>query len=338
MKERFFEINNNLTIRTIAEKIDAKTLASEKDLDQVISDVKNIEDASEGDLTFVDNKRYISKINDTKASVCIVNEKFNISGIDNDNLVILSVDNAYLRYAEIVDLLFTQKTSHSKLFISETAKIGDQTMISPGAVIEDNVIIGDNCYIGPNAVISQGVIIGNNTKIMAGSYISFATIGNDCIVHPGAKVGSDGFGFASHNGIHKKIIHTGIVKIGNDVEIGSNSTIDRGSVKNTIIADSVMIDNLVQIGHNVEIGNGSVIVSQVGIAGSTKIGKYVVIGGQAGINGHIEIADQTQIAARSGVVKTVTDKGAIIGGYPAIPIREWHKQSIILKNLANGKQ
>ena len=222
-------------------------------------------------------------------------------------------------------------------FIHENAKIGKNVTILDGVSIEDDVEIGDNSTIEQNTVIKHGVKIGKNAKIASNVSIRYSIIGDDVVILDGAKIGQDGFGFATEKGVHYRIFHFGKVIIGNDVEIGANTTIDRGSSSDTVIEDCCRIDNLVQIGHNVKIEKGSILVGQVGIAGSTRIGKYCVLGGQVGIAGHLSIADMTTIAAQSGIVKNVDTKGQVLGGMPAVPIKDWHKQSILLKNMVNKK-
>jgi UDP-3-O-[3-hydroxymyristoyl] glucosamine N-acyltransferase len=201
-------------------------------------------------------------------------------------------------------------------------------------VIEDGVVIGNNSSIDHNSVIKRNVVIGNNTKIASNVTISHSVIGNNVIIHPGTRIGQDGFGFASDHTGHLKVPQLGIVKIGDFVEIGANTTIDRGSAQDTIIGDMCQIDNLVQLGHNVQLGKACVIVAQVGIAGSTKLGDFVILGGQVGVAGHLKIGNQVQVAAQSGIAQNIEDK-QIMGGSPAVPIRQWHKQTFCLKKLAN---
>lgn len=337
LKERFFKLKGNFNINQIAEFLNANIENFGADLNTNINDIKNIEDASKGDLTFINNRKYFNLIEKTKASICIIPQDYKID-FKLENIALLRVDDSYFAYSKLLKLFFEEIKSESDKHISETAEIGSNVHIGVGSVIEDNVKIGDNVYIGNNVVIKQGVEIGENSKILDSSYISFSVMGSNVLIHPGARIGTDGFGFATYKGVHHKILHVGIVEIGDNVEIGANTTIDRGSNKNTKIGNGTIIDNQVQIGHNVEIGMGSIIVAQVGIAGSTKIGNYVAIGGQAGINGHIEITDMVQISAKSGILKSIDDKGAIYGGYPAVPIREWHKQTIAMKKLVNQKR
>jgi len=303
--------------------------------DLLIYDVKSLEDANFSDISFLSNHKYINQFQSTKACCCIVPNDFSLEC--NDKIILLKVKNPYLAYAKLIDLFYTKAKSYpnkvmKSAYISDSATIGDNCYIGHNVVIEDNVVIGNNCIIESGTAIDYGVKLGNEVFIHSNVSISYSIVGNNVIILSGARIGQDGFGFATDKDIHKKIFHTGIVRIGNEVEIGSNTTIDRGSVSDTVIEDLCKIDNLVQIGHNVVIGKGTIIAAQSGISGSTKIGKYCIIGGQVGISGHIIIGDKAQVAAQSGVVKNI-DQGVAVGGYPAIPIREWHKQSIIMKNL-----
>lgn len=216
--------------------------------------------------------------------------------------------------------------------ISNSAKIGKNCYIGHNVVIEDNVEIGDDSVIESGTVIEYKVKIGKRARIDSNVTISHAVIGDDVVILPGARIGQESFGFATEKGVHKKIYHTGKVIIGNDVEIGANSCVDRGSVKDTIIEDFCRIDNLVEISHNVHIKKGCMLVSQVGIAGSTEIGEYCVFGGQVGVSGHLKITNNVHVAGKAGIIQNVKEPG-VIGGFPAIAIKDWHKQTIIMKKL-----
>ncbi|MDX2049965.1 MAG: UDP-3-O-(3-hydroxymyristoyl)glucosamine N-acyltransferase [Rickettsiaceae bacterium] len=328
---RFFDFHGPRSVFDLSEMIGGQIhkdqLSDAKST--LIYDVKNIEDSGEGDLAFIDNIKYEGLLKDAKCSCCLVQTKIDVV---NNSTILIKVDDPYFSYSKILKILFSEKNNTSDSPVSKKAIIGERVFIGHNVVIEDGVAIGDDSYIDHNSCIKQNVKIGKNVKIGAGSYISFAEIGDNAIIHPGAKIGTDGFGFATHSAIHQKIIHIGSVRIGNGTEIGACTTIDRGSVRDTIIGDNVMIDNLVQIAHNVRIGSGSIIVAQVGIAGSTIIGNYVAVGGQAGIAGHLNIGNFAQIAAKSGVMTNIQD-GEKVGGMPSMPIKEWHKQTIMLKKM-----
>jgi UDP-3-O-[3-hydroxymyristoyl] glucosamine N-acyltransferase len=203
-------------------------------------------------------------------------------------------------------------------------------------VIEDGVVLGKNCFVGPNTVIEQGCSIGNNAVIESNVTISHAIIGDDVFIKPGARIGQPGFGFYMDEQGHFDVPQLGRVLIGNHVHIGANTTIDRGSQADTLIGNGVRIDNLVQIAHNVEVGDNSVLVAQVGVAGSTKLGRFVIAAGQVGIAGHLTVEDGVKIAAQSGLMRNV-GKGETVAGSPAVPVRDWHRQTIALQKLAKEK-
>jgi UDP-3-O-[3-hydroxymyristoyl] glucosamine N-acyltransferase len=223
----------------------------------------------------------------------------------------------------------------SPSFIASTAKLGEQNFVAAFAYIGENVKTGNNVKIFPNAVIGENVSIGNNVTIHAGVIIySDCVLGNNITIHAGSIIGSDGFGFAPNaDGSYQKIPQLGNVIIEDDVEIGSNTTIDRATIGSTIIKKGVKIDNLIQIAHNVEIGENTVIAAQVGISGSTKIGKGVMMGGQSGTIGHIVIADGIKIAARTGITKDFKEAGITLSGYPAREQSAFLRAQVAQKNL-----
>lgn len=309
--------------------------------DIVIHNIKSLTDANKYSLTFLSNRKYVADLKSSKAAVCLVPSDFTED--INSQTVLIKTENPYHTYALILDLFYKSgKDSGANIaksaYVSPSARIGNNCYIGHNVVIEDKVEIGDNCIIESGSFIDYNVKIGSRARIDSNVSISYSIIGDDFVALPGARIGQDGFGFSTEKGIHKKIYHTGRVVIGDNVEIGANSTIDRGSVQDTIIEDLCRIDNLVQIGHNVHVKKGSIIVAQVGIAGSSKIGQYCALGGQVGISGHVTIADRVQIAGQGGVIQSIKNEGAIMGGTPAVPIRDWHKQTIMMKNIIKGKK
>ncbi|WP_341787186.1 UDP-3-O-(3-hydroxymyristoyl)glucosamine N-acyltransferase [Rickettsia endosymbiont of Cantharis rufa] len=303
--------------------------------DIVIHDIKILQEASSSDISFLSNPKYFEFLKTTKAAACIVPKDFS-EKID-PNTVLLRATNSYFAYGKLIDFFYAPIKSYpAKIMksacIADSATIGKNCYIGHNVVIEDDAVIGDDSVIESGSFIGRGVSLGRNAKIESNVSINYAIIGDDVVILAGAKIGQDGFGFSTKRGVHHKIFHIGIVKIGNNVEIGANTTIDRGSLQDTIIEDLCRIDNLVQIGHSVRIGRGSIIVAQAGIAGSTAIGKYCALGGQVGIAGHLNIGDGVQIAAQGGVVQNI-EAGKIVGGSPAVPIMDWHRQSIIMKQL-----
>ena len=302
--------------------------------DQVFSNVAPLSDAGVNDVSFLDNKKYSGQFQETKAGACIV--KPEMTSKAPQGVALLVTDNPYLGYARIAQLFYPDGSEGNRVsvqaVVSPKAIIGDDVSIEGGAVIGDKAKIEDNCRICANAVIGEGCLVGASSTISANVTLSHCIIGKRVKVFPGASIGQDGFGFAISSAGAVKVPQLGRVIIEDDVEIGANTTIDRGSGPDTIIGAGTMIDNLVQIGHNVRIGKYCVIVSQVGISGSTEIGNGVVIGGQAGFAGHIKIGDGVKIAAKSGVFRNV-DAGTTVSGFPAKPQRQWLREQAFIERL-----
>jgi UDP-3-O-[3-hydroxymyristoyl] glucosamine N-acyltransferase len=290
--------------------------------DVIINDVRSIEEANEGDITFIANKKYLKKLMTTKASAILVSPQTEAEG---KNLIVVS--NPYAALGKLLTHFYPLKHGHSGL--SPDAHIEDGAMVSPEATIFPRVFIGSGAKIGKGTVIYPGVFIGSHTSIGENSIIyanvtvyHSCVIGNRVVIHSGVVIGADGFGFASPGEGNTKIPQVGFVQIDDDVEIGANTTIDRATLGRTWIQRNVKIDNLVQIAHNVVIGENSAIAAQVGISGSTKLGKGVMIGGQTGIVGHINIGDKVMITAASKIHKDIKS-GEIVGGAPQMPYKEW---------------
>ena len=333
---RFFNKSSPLSLKEIIDLTGAKLLSDSIDETTLIDDVSPLETANHKNLSFFINSKYLDSFKTSKAGFCFAAEKH--ANYAPSSMTVLAHNNPYKAYAIIAHKFYPDNRNKNHIStsaaIAASAKIGANCFIGNFVTIEENAVIGDNSFIDHNSVIKANVIIGKNTKIASNVTISHAIIGDDVMIHPGAKIGQDGFGFASDHTGHLKVPQLGIVKIGNKVEIGANSTIDRGSSQDTEIADMCQIDNLVQLGHNVKLGLGCVIVAQVGIAGSTKIGNFTVLGGQVGVAGHLNIGSKVQVAAQSGIGQDIEDN-QIMGGYPAVPIRQWHKQTVKIKKLCS---
>jgi len=333
----FFKNIEPLSLEEIA-KIAGAKIHSCEDNNKKFVGVAPIDSASTEEVTFLSNRKYSSELMQSSAGACIMSTET----LDKapEGMDILVSDNPYASYAKIATAFYPVQNDNGniseKAYIADSAEIGKNCNIEAGAFIGDNVVIGDDCYIGSGACINDNVKVGNNCSIRHGVAISHSILGNDIILHPGVRLGQDGFGFATERGVHIKVPQLGRVIIKDDVEIGANSCIDRGAGPDTVIGHNTKIDNLVQIGHNVQIGRGCIIVSQVGISGSTKIGDYTVIGGQVGIAGHLTIGSMVTIAAQSGVMHSIEDK-ATVGGAPAIPIKDWHRQTVAIKKLLKKK-
>jgi len=304
----------------------------------VVKQFGKIESAMPGEISFLANPKYEDFLYTTKASVLIVNESLVLK--KQVAATLIRVPDAYAAFATLLTKYQEMKNENlvgiqSPSFIASTAKLGEQNFIAAFAYIGENVKTGNKVKIFPNAVIGENVTIGNNVTIHAGVIIySDCILGNNVTIHSGSIIGSDGFGFAPNaDGSYQKIPQLGNVIIEDDVEIGSNTTIDRATIGSTLIKKGVKIDNLIQIAHNVEIGENTVIAAQVGISGSTKIGKGVMMGGQSGTIGHIVIADGIKIAARTGITKEFKEGGITLSGYPAREQSAFLRAQVAQKNL-----
>ena len=295
-----------------------------------------IEEARQGELTFLSNPAYTKYVYTTQASAILVNRDFVLE--KQVKPVLIRVDNAYEALAKLLTLVEQSKPKpagiHSLAFLEENVHTGKDIYVGPFAYIGKNVKIGDKVHIYPHVYIGDNVTIGDETIIYPGARIYQDTlIGKKCILHAGCVIGSDGFGFAPTGSNYEKIPQIGIVELEDHVEIGSNTTIDRATMGHTLIKKGVKLDNLIQIGHNVEIGENTVMAAQTGIAGSAKIGKDCMFGGQVGISGHLQVADGVKIAAKTGVPGTVKKENIILEGIPSMPIRQFQRSVFYIKQL-----
>lgn len=301
-----------------------------------ISNIAKIEEAREGDVSFIANPKYQAFAYTTKASALVVNTDFVPDKPISPTLI--RVADAYTGFTQLLEWYNQQtlpKGIEQPCFIHPTAVIGTDVYIGAFAYIGKNAVVGNHTLIYPQTYVGEGVQIGNNTVIYAGVKIyARCEIGNNCILHSGAVIGSDGFGFAPQpDGSYRKIPQTGIVSIANNVEIGANTCIDRATMGATYIQQGAKIDNLVQIAHNVEVGRSTVIAAQAGVSGSTKIGSYCMVGGQAGFTGHLTIANKTKINAQSGLTKSITEEGQFVSGSPAFEYRNQMRAYVLFKQL-----
>jgi len=326
------------TAQQIADLINGKV---EGNPDVRITYVSKIEEGKPGTISFLANPKYTQYIYTTEASVVLINNDLKLEKAVKATLI--RVENAYSAFAELLEAYNQIKLNKTGIspsaFIDPEARIGGNVYIGEFAVISKNAVIGDHVKIYPQVFLGDNVRIGSNTTLFAGVKIyAENVVGENCIIHSGAVIGSDGFGFApQENGSYKKIAQIGNVVIEDLVEIGSNTTIDRATMGSTIIRKGVKLDNLIQIAHNVEIGNNTVISAQTGISGSTKIGKNCLIGGQVGIVNQLTIADEVKIAAQSGVGKNITQKGEIVQGSPAFDISTYRKSYVHFRNFHSIK-
>jgi len=305
-----------MTLQEIAQSINIDC-----DNKKEISGLSTLLDSTQSEITFLENKKYLHDLKKTKAAAVLLHKEFE-NEVPNETIALVC-DEPYLMLAKL-SKLFAPNIVEKE---GEEAKIGELSNIMPNVYIGKNSIIGNNCTIMAGAYIGDNVKIGNNTIIHPNVVVyRDCNIGNDCIIHSGTVIGSDGFGFANtKEGKYIKIYQNGNVEIGNDVEIGANTAIDRAAFKSTIISDGVRIDNLVHVGHNCKIGKGCILVGQVGISGSTTLNHYVIMGGQSATSGHLEIAPFTTIAARGGVTKSITEPKKSWAGFPLFEHRQWLK-------------
>ena len=299
----------------------------------VIRGVAGIREAQRGDITFLANARYDAYIDQTQASAVICSREARVSSIP-----LLQVENPYLAFQKAVRLL------RPELYRPPPG-------VHPSAVISPEAVIGEGVSIGPHCVVAGGARLGARSTLMAGCYLGEqavvgedcmlyphvtvreeCVVGNRCILHPGVVIGADGFGFAFDTGRYHKVPQVGNVVVGDDVEIGANSTIDRATTDSTRIGDGTKIDNLVQVGHNVVTGDHCIIVAQTGVSGSTRLEDYVTLGGQVGVVGHVTIGRGAMVGGQSGVSKSVPP-GAKVSGYPAVPIGVWKRVTAYLMKL-----
>ena len=323
----------NFTAGQIADQLNGIVIG-DKEVD--INSLSKIEEGVKGSLTFLANPKYTEYIYNTKASAAIVSDDFKPTKEIKTTLI--KVKDPYSSFTTLLELFNTNNTHESGISklseINKSSKVSSSSFIGSFTIIGKNSIVEDKCFIHEQVFIGDNVKIGSGTKIYPGvKILNDTVIGKNCIIHSLCCIGSDGFGFAPNDdGSYKKIPQTGNVIIEDNVEIGSNSTIDRATIGSTIIKKGVKLDNQIQIAHNVEIGENTAIAAQSGIAGSTKIGKNCMIGGQVGIIGHIKIGDNVKIQAQAGVTSDI-ESNSRITGTPAINYMNYNKSYIHFKNL-----
>lgn len=302
------------------------------DPDVEINGAAGIKEAKDGDITFLDNKKMMKNIPSSKASAVIVREE-----IKDLSMSMLVVDNPRLAFAKALKVFYAKLPESSGVsdnaIIGMNVIMGDDVSVHPLSYIGNDVILGRGVTVSPGVYIGEGVSIGDGSFMYPNVTIrENVKIGKNVIVHSGAVIGSDGFGYVPEKGMHYKIPQVGGVIIEDNVEIGANTTIDKATVGNTIIGRGTKIDNLVQIAHNVKIGNNCIIVAQVGIGGSVEIGDEVVLAGQVGVRDHINVGDGVMAGAKTGIVSDILD-GQFVSGHPAIPHKIWLRAQSVYSKL-----
>jgi UDP-3-O-[3-hydroxymyristoyl] glucosamine N-acyltransferase len=302
----------------------------------LIRQVATLERAAPDTISFLANERYLGFLKTTRAGAVIVGEAFR-SAVDLPRIV---TDNPYAYFARVSALLNPAPPvaagRHASAVIDPGAQIASSASIGPGAVVEAGARIGEAAVVGAGCFIGARAVIGARCRLHPRVTIYHdCVIGDDALIHSGAVIGADGFGIAMDQGRWLKVPQIGAVRIGRDVEIGANTTIDRGAIEDTVIGDGVKLDNQIQIAHNVEIGAHTAIAACVGIAGSSRIGAYCRIGGASGIAGHLSIADHVEISAHTLVTKSITEPGTYTGAYPFEPNRDWRRNAASLRRLGD---
>jgi UDP-3-O-[3-hydroxymyristoyl] glucosamine N-acyltransferase len=334
---RFFSLAGPFSVAEIARRTGAIIGGAGKE-ELLLRDVASLDAAGPEQLTWLDNRKYLEDFRRTAAGAVFVQPA--LAGQAPPGATLLLTEQPYRGYAVAAQAFYPEPPPVPGIapgaVIDASARLGDGSAVEANAVIGAGVEIGKRCRIGANSVIAANSLLGDDVRVGANVSISHALIGSRVRVYPGARIGQDGFGFALDPKGYVKVPQLGRVIIGDDVEIGANTTIDRGAVSDTVIGAGTMIDNLVQIGHNVQIGRGCVLISQSGIAGSTRLGDHVIIAAQGGLTGHLVIGSNARIGAQAGVMRDVAPGESVVGA-PAVPRKEFFRQVAVLQRLAKRK-
>ncbi|MFD0965679.1 UDP-3-O-(3-hydroxymyristoyl)glucosamine N-acyltransferase [Seminibacterium arietis] len=321
------------SLRILAEKVGG-TIRGNADV--LVDSIAPLDKALKNQLTFISNPKFRELLRDSQAGILVVAQSDVDFCSSDSNLLI--VNDPYVAYAVLAQFMDnTPKAAceiASSAVVSSTAKLGCNVSVGANAVIEDNVELGDNVVIGAGCFVGKNAKIGSNTQLWANvSIYHNVQIGNNCLIQSGAVIGSDGFGYANDRGRWIKIPQTGTVIIGDNVEIGACTCIDRGALEATVIEDNVIIDNLCQIAHNVHIGTGTAVAGGVIMAGSLKVGRYCLIGGASVLNGHMEICDKVTITGMGMVMRPITEPGIYSSGIPLQTNKQWRKTAALTLDI-----
>lgn len=338
---RFYHSQGPLSLKRIADLSEAELIlprGQQLREDSLITGLASLEDATPSDLSLLHNPKYKEVFTKSTAGACFISPEMVMQA--PSSMALLMTSKPHRAYALVASAFYPEPEGYFTPMtqpIHPSAELGKNVIVEYGAVIKERAKIGNNTRIGANSVIGAGVILGEGCKIAAGVTISHALIGNHVTIFPGARIGQAGFGFVMDELGHISVPQLGRVIIEDNVEIGANTTIDRGSLRDTIIGRGSRLDNLVMIAHNVVIGKGCILVAQVGIAGSTTLGNHVIAAGQAGIVGHLKIGNGVKIGAQSGVMKDIKD-GETVGGSPAVPMQDFLRQAVMLSKITKDQQ
>lgn len=334
---RFFTNRGPFTLAKLARIAEAE-LRPEAPMEKKLRDVAPLEVAGPDDVSFLDNRRYVEAFQTSRAGACVVEPA--LADRAPEGMALLLSRRPYRAYARIARAFYPRELPrpgiHPAAHVDPTAKIGEGCSIAAGAVIGPEVRLGPRVFVGANAVVEANVEIGADTEIGPNATLSHCIVGERVLIHPGVQVGQRGFGFDMDAKGHLDVPQLGLVRIEDEVEVGANSTIDRGASTDTVIGAGSKIDNLVQIGHNVKTGKGCVIVAQAGVSGSTRLEDHVVLAAQSGVAGHLRVGKGAQVGAQGGVMRDVPAGSRIVGS-PAVPVRDFFRQVATLARLAKER-
>jgi len=300
----------------------------------MLSGVGSLDDAQSGQIAFLSSNRFRRYLPDTAASAVILQE----ADLEQCPTNALISDNPYLAYALVAAALTAGEPLpagvHDSAVVDTSARIAASARVEANCTLGADVEIGEDVIVGPNCVVADGCRIGAGSRLVASVTLGPGTIlGERCVIHPGAVLGADGFGMANDQGRWVKVPQLGHLVLGNDVEIGACTTVDRGALKDTVLEDGVKLDNNIQIGHNVSVGKHTAMAANVGISGSTRIGAYCTVAGAVGMAGHLELADHTHISGLTAITRSIREPGVYTSTVPAMPHDQWRKNFVRLKQL-----
>jgi UDP-3-O-[3-hydroxymyristoyl] glucosamine N-acyltransferase len=332
---RFFSRSGPFSLREVAAAVDG-SLQDGADGDRVIADVAPLDGAGSDDLSFLDNRKYIAAFEASRAGFCLVAAEF--AARAPAGMTVIVCEQPYLAFALAARKFYPQAAPEPWISpdarIDREAELGADCRVEAFAVIGAGARIGARCHIEAGATLGAGVILGDDCRVGSGASLLCCIVGSRVAIDPGARIGTQGFGFAVGPRGPVRIPHTGRVVIEDDVEIGANTTIDRGTTGDTFIGRGTMIDNQVQIAHNVQIGRGCILAGQAGLAGSSQMGDYAMIGGKSGLANHVKLGKGARVGAQSGVADDLEAGGTYLGA-PAIPIKDFWRQQIAIRRLVS---